>query len=141
MIREADLFLNFLRLLVTACVSAAVLSGPVSATPAKEAPWLPEAAAYRLTLFLGNLEPLPWDQVADAWSEPYRNSEFSSGALEWLDAKSGVNAKPVQEAIARQDRQALFAGATRLIALRTHDNSTWKQRTSSHQTSNTIALR
>ncbi len=118
MIREADLFLNFLRLLVTACVSAAVLSGPVSATPAKEAPWLPEAAAYRLTLFLGNLEPLPWDQVADAWSEPYRNSEFSSGALEWLDAKSGVNAKPVQEAIARQDRQALFAGATRLIALR-----------------------
>ena len=108
----------FLRLLVAACIGAAVLSGPVSATPAKEAPWLPDAAAYRLTLFLGNLEPLPWDQIAAAWSEPYRNSEFSSGALDWLEAKSGLDAKQVMGAIEQKDRQALFANATRLIAQR-----------------------
>jgi len=108
----------FLRLLVTASIGAAVLSGPVSATPAKEAPWLPDAAAYRLTLFLGNLEPLPWDQIAAAWSEPYRNSEFSSGALDWLEAKSDLDAKQVMEAIEQKDRQTLFANATRLIALR-----------------------
>lgn len=109
---------NVLRLLVTAFIGAAVLSGPVSATPAKEAPWLPDAAAYRLTLFLGNLEPLPWDQIADAWSEPYRNSEFANGAVDWLKAKSAVDSTSVREAIAQKDRQALFANATRLIALR-----------------------
>jgi len=115
---EAKLIHYFLRLLVTASIGAAVLSGPVSATPAKEAPWLPDAAAYRLTLFLGNLEPLPWDQIAAAWSEPYRNSEFSSGALDWLEAKSDLDAKQVMEAIEQKDRQTLFANATRLIALR-----------------------
>ena len=109
---------NFLRLLVAAFVGAVVLSGPVSATPAKEAPWLPEAAAYRLTLFLGNLEPMPWDEVAKAWSEPYRNSEFSRGAFDWLEAKSDVDVTPLREAIEQEDRQALFSKATRLIALR-----------------------
>ena len=38
------------------------------ATPVKEAPWRPEAAAYRATLFLGNLAPIPWDRIAAAWS-------------------------------------------------------------------------
>ena len=112
---------NFLKLLVIAWVGAVVLSGPVSATPAKEAPWLPEAAAYRLTLFLGNLEPMPWQEVAKAWSEPYRNSEFSDGALDWLEAKSAVDASRLLAAIEQQDRQALFAEATRLIALRINE--------------------
>ncbi|TCD13344.1 cytochrome C [Oricola cellulosilytica] len=105
-------------LFVAAVFGASLVAGPVSATPAKEAPWLPEAAAYRLTLFLGNLEPLPWDEIETAWSEPYRNSEFSTGALAWLEAESGADAALLLEAIARQDRQAVFAEATRLIALR-----------------------
>ncbi|WP_300513361.1 cytochrome c peroxidase [Aliiroseovarius sp.] len=107
-----------LRLLVTAYVGVAVFSGTVSATPAKEAPWLPEAAAYRLTLFLGNLEPLPWSEIATAWSEPHRNSEFSGGALDRLESASNVDAAPLLGAIEKQDRQALFAEATRLIARR-----------------------
>lgn len=112
---------NLLKLLFTVCVGATVLSGSVSATPAKEAPWLPEAAAYRLTLFLGNLEPMPWEKVATAWSEPYSSSEFSRGALDWLDAKSNVDATRVLEAIEQQDRQALFAEATRLTGLRINE--------------------
>lgn len=95
-----------------------VSAGPSAATPAKEAPWLPEAAAYRLTLFLGNLEPLPWDAIGRAWSEPYRGSEFAYGALEWLDRESDLDAGPLAGAISREDRQAVFAEATRLIALR-----------------------
>ena len=107
---------NFLRLLRAMVASALVLSGPVAATPAKEAPWLPEAAAYRLTLFLGNLEPLPWDELEAAWSEPYRGSEFSIGALAWLDRESDIVPDLLREALMRENRQAVFVEATRLIA-------------------------
>ncbi len=109
---------NFLRLLLGAWVGAAMLAGQVSATPAKETPWLPEAAAYRLTLFLGNLEPLPWDKLGAAWAKPYRTSEFSLGALDWLKSRSAIETAPLRGALERQDRQALFASATRLIASR-----------------------
>ena len=81
---------NIMRVLLATLASVLVLSGPAAATPAKETPWLPEAGAYRLTLFLGNLEPLPWDDIETAWREPYRGSEFSVGALAWLDRKSDI---------------------------------------------------
>ncbi|MFU1479536.1 cytochrome c peroxidase [Roseovarius sp. C7] len=109
---------KFLGAFIAALASALVLSGPVAATPAKEAPWLPEAAAYRLTLFLANLEPLPWDDVGTAWAEPYRGSEFAVGALAWLNGSSDIGPAPLLDAITREDRQAVFAEATRLIARR-----------------------
>lgn len=109
---------KFLGAFIAALASALVLSGPVAATPAKEAPWLPEAAAYRLTLFLANLEPLPWDDVGTAWAEPYRGSEFAVGALAWLNGSSDIGPAPLLNAITRKDRQAVFAEATRLIARR-----------------------
>ena len=113
---------KFLGAFIAALASALVLSGPVAATPAKEAPWLPEAAAYRLTLFLGNLEPLPWDDIETAWTEPYRGSEFSVGALAWLDRKSDIEPDGLLDAIMREDLQAVFAEATRLVALRIEEN-------------------
>lgn len=109
---------NIMRVLLTTLASALLLSGPVAATPAKEAPWLPEAAAYRLTLFLGNLEPLPWDDIETAWTAPYRGSEFSIGALAWLDRESDIDPAQLLNAITHEDRQAVFVEATRLIALR-----------------------
>ena len=109
---------DFMGVLLATLASVLVLSGPVAATPAKEAPWLPEAAAYRLTLFLGNLEPLPWDDVETAWTEPYRGSEFSTGAVEWLDRESDIAPDGLLDAMTREDRQAVFAEATRLIVLR-----------------------
>ena len=36
----------------------------------EQAPWEPEAAAYRLTLFLGNLSPVPWQKIKDNWEKP-----------------------------------------------------------------------
>ncbi len=113
---------NIMRVLLATLASALLLSGPVAATPAKEAPWLPEAAAYRLTLFLGNLEPLPWDYIETAWTEPYRGSEFSVGALAWLDRKSDIEPDGLLDAIMREDLQAVFAEATRLVALRIEEN-------------------
>ncbi|MEQ8899665.1 MAG: cytochrome c peroxidase [Roseovarius sp.] len=107
-----------MRVLLATLASVLVLSGPAAATPAKETPWLPEAGAYRLTLFLGNLEPLPWDDIETAWREPYRGSEFSIGALAWLDRESDIDAAQLLNAITHEDRQAVFAEATRLIALR-----------------------
>ncbi|WP_245831685.1 cytochrome c peroxidase [Salibaculum halophilum] len=107
-----------MRVLLAALANALVLSGPVAATPAKEAPWLPEAAAYRLTLFLGNLAPLPWDDFETTWTEPYRGSEFSTGAVEWLDRESDIEPDGLLDAMMREDRQAVFAEATQLIALR-----------------------
>ena len=109
---------KFLGAFIAALASALVLSGPVAATPAKEAPWLPEAAAYRLTLFLANLELLPWDDVGTAWAESYRGSEFAVGALAWLNGSSDIGPAPLLNAITRKDRQAVFAEATRLIARR-----------------------
>ena len=109
---------RFPALLLAAFAGALALSGSALATPAKEAPWLPEAAAYRLTLFLGNLEPLPWDDVEAAWSEPHRNSDFLFGALARLDEDSDVKPDTLMDAISSEDRHAVFAEATRLIALR-----------------------
>lgn len=104
---------------ILALVCGIVLgAGPVAADPARETPWLPEAAAYRLTLFLGNLAPVPWDDVERAWEEPYRGSEYSQGALDWLEAQSGLGTGSLTAAIAREDREAVFEAATRLIAAR-----------------------
>lgn len=109
---------KFTRMFLAMFATALVLAGPVAATPAKEAPWLPEAAAYRLTLFLGNLEPLPWNDVKGAWTDPYRGSDFSVGALAWLERESSVDPAPLLDAITRKDRQTVFVAATRLITLR-----------------------
>lgn len=103
---------------VALLVPALALPAPSSATPAKEAPWLPEAAAYRLTLFLGNLKPIPWDKLEQAWSEPHHQSEYSSDALTRLNALSDVSADALTSALVAQDRHAVFTAATRLIAER-----------------------
>lgn len=61
---------------------------------------------------------MPWDDIETAWREPYRGSEFSIGALAWLDRESDIDAAQLLNAITHEDRQAVFAEATRLIALR-----------------------
>ncbi|MEM9761058.1 MAG: cytochrome c peroxidase [Pseudomonadota bacterium] len=109
---------KFLALMLALALGFGVSIGSASATPAKETPWLPEAAAYRLTLFLGNLAPMPWDKIESAWSDTYRGSEYTIGALAWLSGDSDVDPDLLLEAIARKDRHAVFAEATRLIALR-----------------------
>lgn len=91
---------------------------PASSTPAREAPWTPEAAAYRLSLFLGNLAPVDWLEIERAWSEPYRGSEFPWGALEHVERVSNLETAALLKAIDRKELQALFGEATRFIARR-----------------------
>jgi len=119
---RADLASRRITLLAIASLLALALSAPPGrTTPAKEAPWLPEAAAYRLTLFLGNLAPVPWQEIVHAWDEPYRGSDFSVGALDRIAARSDVKTAALRRAIEARDREALFAAATRLIARRVEE--------------------
>ena len=99
---------------LAAAALLALVPGLATATPAKQAPWLPEAAAYRTTLFMANLKPVPWDKIAEAWSEPAAGAEIDRPALERLE--EGVDPAALDAALDAQDRQALFAAATRLLA-------------------------
>ena len=56
------------------------------ATVAKQAPWAPEAAAYRLTLFMGNLSPVPWNKIENSWETPVAGASVAAPALSRLDA-------------------------------------------------------
>ncbi len=115
MLRQLQIILSFGFALVLLAGQAA------HATAAKEAPWLPEAAAYRLTLFLGNLAPVPWEALQDAWENPYRGSQFPKGALARLADGSAVDTSALEQAIATEDRAAVYAAATRLIAARINE--------------------
>ncbi|AMM87375.1 cytochrome C (plasmid) [Martelella sp. AD-3] len=115
---EARVRIKLLALVFGFGLGIGLLAGPAMATPARDTPWLPEAAAYRLTLFLGNLTPVPWDELGRAWEEPYRGSEYTQGALDWLAGQSSLPTEPLTAAIAREDRAAVFEAATRIISAR-----------------------
>lgn len=102
--------------LALAAALAVLAASPAPATPARDAPRPPTAAAYRLTLFLGNLDPVPWEEIARGWTEPHRGSDFTGGAFDRIDPENAPDAAALKAAIGRRDRQALFAAATRLIA-------------------------
>ncbi|MFN3261290.1 MAG: cytochrome c peroxidase [Pikeienuella sp.] len=93
------------------CVSA--LSA-AQATSLAEAPWRPEAAAWRATIFLGNLAPVPWDGVAGLWREPVAGSGGGRPPLAVLADLAGEEAaKDVEAALAAEDRAELFEAASR----------------------------
>lgn len=108
--------LGILPRLAAAGALFALAATPSSATSVEQAPLLPEVGAYRLTLFLGNLAPLPWADVEAAWSKPYRGSPFAAGALERIGKTSALDPAPLVRAIALKERQAVFSEATRLVA-------------------------
>jgi cytochrome c peroxidase len=88
------------------------------ATPVKQAPWRPDAAAYRTTLFLADLAPTPWESIAAAWSEPHPGAAFQRPAVDLLNERAGgaEATQAIQAAIEANDSQALFEAATRAIA-------------------------
>lgn len=81
-------------------------------TAIEEAPWVPVAAAYRLTLFMGNLNPVPWDKIEHSWIDPVAGSSSDIPAMERLRAE---RAKDLRAALSAEDRQAVFATATGAI--------------------------
>ncbi|MGB5213830.1 MAG: cytochrome c peroxidase [Anderseniella sp.] len=82
------------------------------ATETKQAPWEPEAAAYRLTLFLGNLSPVPWQTIEDNWKKPVDGTAVDASALSRLNAVEQV---ALRAALAAKDRQAIFEAATTAV--------------------------
>ena len=53
----------------------------VGATAIEEAPWAPRAAAYRLSLFMANLTPVPWEKIENNWTAPAPGSAVAVEAL------------------------------------------------------------
>lgn len=101
---------------------------PASAHIVTEAPWHPIAASYLTMMFLGDLKPVPWGKIQAAFDEPLPATFGSKSArkrLRELDSESGKAAsESILNAIATQDRQALYAAATRTLSqsLRYHLN-------------------
>ena len=83
------------------------------ATAIEEAPWAPRAAAYRLSLFMANLTPVPWDKIEKNWTAP---APGSAVAVEALSRVSDRDARNIRAALTAEDRQALFAAATTALA-------------------------
>jgi mono/diheme cytochrome c family protein len=91
-----------------------------------EAPWHPLAYAYRSAAFLINLRPVDWTLVEGTFSMPAGRAAPGASAqqyLLYLDETSGTAHWPaIEQAIAAQDRDALYTMATRAVseAIRYH---------------------
>ena len=83
------------------------------ATAIEQAPWAPRSAAYRLTLFMGNLTPVPWEKIENSWTAPAPGSALSEDAMSRV---SPDEARAISAALASHDRQALFEAATAAVA-------------------------
>lgn len=90
-----------------------LLPATAQATAIKQAPWTPRAAAYRLTLFMGNLAPVPWDKIEESWTAPVAGSALPVAALSKVTA---TEAAALEKALSHRDRQALFEAATASVA-------------------------
>ena len=75
--------------LATAALIVLTVLAPIAfADPPKQAPWRPDAAAYRNTLFLAELEPVPWDAIAAAWTEPGAGAAFDRPAFALIESRA-----------------------------------------------------
>jgi len=83
------------------------------ATPAVEAPWVPQAAAYRLTLFMGNMTPIDWAGLNRVWEQPIA---AAAGSAVPLSKFASEDADLMRAALTGKNRQALFAASTRGLA-------------------------
>ena len=86
--------------------------GPAYAHIVAEEPWHPAAAAYRTMLFLGNLEPVVWDLISEAYDRKHTAAAVDQPARFFFESLPGPAGGSIAKAIASQDRQALYAAAT-----------------------------
>jgi cytochrome c peroxidase len=112
------------RLLVV--LALASLAPAASAHIVTEAPWHPLAYAHRSAVFLINLRPTDWTLVERVFTTPAGQDAPGAPArqyLLYLDDAAGTGHWPaIEQAIRTQDRDALFAAATRAVseAIRYH---------------------
>lgn len=101
-----------------ALLALLALTAPARATPVVEAPWEPDVAAHRTTLFLSNMTPVAWETVEQAWSAPIANTTAGISGYDALARRPGgpEMADRIRRAIALRDAQALFEVSTRVMA-------------------------
>ena len=97
------------RLLLAVLIYATMTAA--NATAIKESSWLPMAAAYRSTLFIGNLSPLPWAKLQANWQQAALGAEPSRPAFSYM---SQNQRQRIQAALKNKNRQALFSTSTRV---------------------------
>jgi cytochrome c peroxidase len=103
------------RLIVIAFVAGGMMSA-AQAHIVAEKPWHPVAASYRTMLFLGNLKPVVWDLIAEAYDQKHAAVTVTRPAKEYLDGLDGSPGNAIVKAIANQDRQALYEATTRAVS-------------------------
>ena len=101
-------------------LAALLIAADAGATAVRQAPWQPEATAYRATLFLAELAPVPWPAFETVWFEPYPGAASATPAFDLLTGRPEGQASvtAIREAVSREDRQALFEATTRAAPAR-----------------------
>ncbi len=87
--------------------------GSVNAHIVVEEPWHPAAAAYRTMLFLGDLKPVVWGLIIEAYDRKHPAAVVDRPAKGFFQALPGSPIESIEKAIANQDRQALYESVTR----------------------------
>ncbi len=85
-----------------------------------EVPWHPIAGSYRTILFLGNLKPVPWQKIQEAFEAPlpaaYGSMAAAQKLLELGDSDLSNLTSKIRYAISEQNRQALYATTTKALS-------------------------
>ena len=112
-------YLGFLAVFAAA-LAGCFAAAPSSARTVVEAPWHPVAAAYRTMMFLGDLKPVPWGKISQAYTRANPAAYGTKSARDTLAEISPDLEKRATEdlghAIEMEDRQALYAAATRALS-------------------------
>jgi len=95
-----------------------LIPGLTNATPIEPVQLRADATAYQLSLFLGNLSPIPWPEIDAAWSRPNDSAVTDSTGYLLLTqyATASLLVPEIKLAIRNKDRQGLFESTTRAMA-------------------------
>ena len=94
-------------------------AGLAGADIPREEPWRPVAAAYRSSVFLADLTPVPWEKIEDVWARPHPAAVSADPPIERIERieNGGAAAAAIRAAISRRDRQMLFESTTRATSM------------------------
>ena len=93
-----------------------LLTPTAFSTVVTEEPWHPAAAAYRTMLFMADLVPAPWDEIRRAYEEPHPAAAIQRPASTYFDALPADMNVAIVDAIASENRQALYEASTRAVS-------------------------
>jgi cytochrome c peroxidase len=102
--------------LLALLLAGGALIAPLNAHIVSEEPWHPAAAGYRWMMFIGDLEPVPWDLLREAYERPHPAAVTGRPAKEFFATLPANADKAIDQAIASKDRQALYEAGTRAMS-------------------------